>query len=233
MSKGSEGKPEGIFKRAAREAEELAGGEARVEDGLTLYKYPDYDTYRAVQTAGNKAKLKRQFVKESHVVTLSQAIDAAIGPVTFGLCHGTRRGLEQAWFSTHLKGNPRVLGTEISDTATDFPHTIQWDFHEVDPLWIGTMDLVYSNSWDHAHDPETAFAGWISCLRPGGFLMLDHGWNYQPDRVTAMDPFGISEDGLVKMLNRLGQGKGEVTAVIEGGKHKGLPIRTVVFRATA
>jgi ABC-type molybdate transport system ATPase subunit len=61
--------------------------------------------------------------------------------------------------------------------------------------------------------------------------MLDHGWNYQPERVTAMDPFGISEAGLVAMLNRVGAGKGSVVEVIDGGTHKDMPIRTVMFRA--
>lgn len=235
---------DGEMRRLARRLgdanlEQLADSNVAEGKEYRLFRYAgtdgqtDIDLYRRLQTEANKMKIENQWVPEEHIRLLADHITAAAVTVRRGVCHGTRRGNEQLWFRQRLGPQADVFGTEISDTATDFPHTIQWDFHEVDPLWIGTMDLVYSNSWDHAHDPETAFAGWISCLRPGGFLMLDHGWNYQPDRVTAMDPFGISEDGLVKMLNRLGQGKGEVTAVIEGGKHKGLPIRTVVFRATA
>ncbi len=191
---------EGIFKRAAREAAELAGGKARVEDGMTLYEYPDYDTYRAVQTAGNKAKLKRQFVKESHVVTLAHGLDAAIGPVSFGLCHGTRRGLEQAWFTKYLSGNALVIGTEISDTATDFPNTVQWDFHDRNPEWEGKADFVYSNSWDHAFDPARAFAAWVDSLRPGGWLLLDHTRDQSPESANALDPFGVTYERLVAML---------------------------------
>jgi hypothetical protein len=70
----------------------LRKGKARVEDGLTLYEYPDYETYRAVQTAGNKAKLKRQFVKESHVVTLSRAIDAALARSALACATGRAAG---------------------------------------------------------------------------------------------------------------------------------------------
>jgi hypothetical protein len=32
-------------------------------------------------------------------------------------------------------------------TATQFPHTIQWD-PEVKPEWIGKADFIYSNSFD-------------------------------------------------------------------------------------
>lgn len=222
---------EGVFKRAAREAAELAGGKARVEDGMTLYEYPDYDTYRAVQTAGNKAKLKRQFVKESHVVTLSAAIDAAIGPVSFGLCHGTRRGLEQAWFTAHLKGNPKVLGTEISDTATDFPNTVQWDFHDSNPDWLGRADFVYSNSWDHAFDPGRAFAAWMESLRPGGWLLLDHNRNQAPESANALDPFGVTYERLIAMLEAQFDGIARLMPVIDTRKtNPDYKVRTVVLQ---
>jgi SAM-dependent methyltransferase len=222
---------EGVFKRAAREAAELAQGKARVEDGLTLYEYPDYDTYRAVQTAGNKAKLKRQFVKESHVVTLSRAIDAAIGPVTFGLCHGTRRGLEQAWFSSHLAGNPHVLGTEISDTATEFPNTVQWDFHDPNPDWLGRADFVYSNSWDHAFDPARAFAAWMESLRPGGWLLLDHNRNQSPESANALDPFGVTYERLVAMLESQFHGTARLLPVIDTRKtNPDYKVRCVVLQ---
>ena len=190
----------GLYKRAAREAEALAGAVARTEKGLTLYQYPDYETYRAVQIAGNKTKLKRQFVKESHVLTLAKAIDAAIGPVTFGLCHGTRRGLEQAWFTKHLQGHPEVVGTEISDTASQFPNTVQWDFHDRNSEWAGKADFVYSNSWDHAFDPSLAFAAWVESLRPGGLVLLDHTREQTPESANALDPFGVTYERLVAML---------------------------------
>ena len=221
------------------EARRLAEGQVIVgEDDMKLYRYGkegevDLDLYRKVQTEANKMKIKNQFVPEEHVAILSRyMLQAGAKPVS-GICHGTRRGNEQMWFRQYLGPQAEIFGTEISDTATEFPHTIQWDFHEVDPAWVGAMDMVYSNSWDHAHDPERAFTGWISCLKPGGFLMLDHGWNYLPDRVSPMDPFGISEAGLVKMLNRLGAATGEVAEVIDGGAHKQHPIRTVIFRARA
>lgn len=205
-------------------------------EDMKLFRYGtggavDLDLYRKLQTEANKMKIENQWVPEEHIEILAKYMTSAGAKPKKGICHGTRRGNEQMWFRQHLPAGAEVIGTEISDTATDFPHTIQWDFHDVDPAWVGKMGFVYSNSWDHAHDPEKAFAGWISSLTKGGFLMLDHGWNYQPDRVSAMDPFGISEAGLIKMLNRIGGDKGKVVEVIEGGKHRHKKIRTVIYRA--
>lgn len=211
-------------------------GEVFETGDMRLYRYGTGDTadlelYRALQTAANKMKIDSQWVPEAHIALLSRYILDQGAPPVWGICHGTRRGNEQKWFRKHLGPQARVFGTEISDTATEFPFTIQWDFHDVDPEWVGRMDLVYSNSWDHAHDPERAFAGWASCLAPGGFLLLDHGWNYEPGRVSAMDPFGISEAGLCAMLDRVCAAHGRVMGVIDGGKHRSHPIRTIVFRA--
>ena len=163
-------KEPGIFKRAIAAAE-AAGDIRRVErDGVALHEYPDYETYVKVQTDGNKAKLKKQFVKESHVVFLSDYLSTTLGNVSFGLCHGTRAGREQAWFGKHL-GAANIIGTEISDTADQFPNTVQWDFHDDNTDWAGRADFVYSNSWDHAFEPERAFAAWFRQLRPGGLML--------------------------------------------------------------
>lgn len=217
------------------ERAKLAAAVIEETEEMKLFRYGpdgqvDLDLYRRLQTEANKMKIESQWVPEEHIRILAEHVRAKGATVAKGLCHGTRRGNEQQWFRTHLGAGADVIGTEISDTATQFPHTIQWDFHEVDPDWAGAMDLIYSNSWDHSYDPEMAFGRWISCLAPGGFLMLDHNWNYEPNRVDAMDPFGITEAGLVKMLDRIGAGIGHVVEVIDGGKHNGTPIRTVVFR---
>jgi SAM-dependent methyltransferase len=199
--KDGQGKKDGAFKRAVREAEALSGASSIVEDGFVLYQYPDYDTYKAVQTAGNKAKLRRQFVKESHVVQLAAYLDDVFPSIDFGLCHGTRSGAEQAWFSRHLKGAPKVIGTEISDTANQFANTVQWDFHQINPDWSKRCDFVYSNSWDHAFDPVKAFGAWIDALKPGGRLLLDYTKGQSTEASNALDPFGVSYERLCTLLD--------------------------------
>lgn len=180
---------------------------------MTLFQYPDYETYRRVQEEGNKAKLRRQFVRESHIVRLATFLTATLGPVSFGLCHGTRAGREQAWFAKHLSG-ASILGTEISETATQFPNTVQWDFHDVNPDWVGRADFVYSNSWDHAFNPVLAFSSWYGQLRPGGVLLLDHTKGQLPKAANALDPFGASLNKLRSMLAGIeGAGKAELSVL--------------------
>lgn len=193
----------GPYKRAMLEAQEKAG-DAKVEnDGFVLHQYPDRETYREVQIAGNKAKLRMQFVKESHIRILSEYINEQMRQTAFGICHGTRRGAEQAWFRQYLLGNPNIIGTEISDTAHQFPNTVQWDFHEVNPDWSERADFVYSNSWDHACEPEAAFGAWFGSLRQGGRLFLDYTKGQSRDAANALDPFGIDYDALIFLLGKL------------------------------
>ncbi|APG46205.1 class I SAM-dependent methyltransferase [Phaeobacter porticola] len=192
----------GPYKRALKEAEERANATRVEQAGIVTHQYPDYETYREVQVAGNKAKLRMQFVKESHIQALSTYLGGIFDIIDFGLCHGTRRGLEQAWFKTHLPGSPTVVGTEISDTAEEFPDTVQWDFHDENPDWQGTADFVYSNSWDHAFDPEKAFGNWAKSLKPGGVILLDYTKGQSRDAANALDPFGADIEALEDMLSR-------------------------------
>ena len=122
---------------------------------VILYKYLngdgsfDYERYRRVQIEGNHRKLGNIWVAEENIAYLADYLRPK-NP-RFGICHGTRRGKEQEWFRKYLQCE--VIGTEISDTALQFPDTIQWDFHEVKPEWIGAVDFIYSNSFDHSYDP--------------------------------------------------------------------------------
>jgi hypothetical protein len=133
-----------------------------------------------------------------------------VGPVEFGICHGTRRGKEQEWFRKHL--GCEVIGTEISDTAEQFPHTIQWDFHETKPEWVDAVDFIYSNSFDHSYDPEKCLNAWMSCVRRGGICILEHTSGHE--RVTPLDPFGAHISRLPYLILTWGQGTYYVREII-------------------
>lgn len=213
----------------------LGGVRTEERDGLRIVKYEkdgvfDYDTYKEIQTLGNQMKLRGQWVREPHIAELAKFVGETVPNAAFGLCHGTRRGNEQTWFRKHLAG-AEVIGTEISDTATQFPHTIQWDFHETKPEWLGAAGFVYSNAWDHAFDPERAFRGWASCLAPGGALLLDHSPDHTPQGVNEIDSFGASREALIGMLDTVCAEWGAVETVLEPEVHSGLQCPVVVFRA--
>lgn len=148
----------------------------------------DYDKYKKTQTDGNKAKINNVWVIEENIKFLSKYLESNLNKPDFGICHGTRRGLEQFWFSKYL--GCKVIGTEISDTAIDFPNTIQWDFHEVKEEWIGKTDFIYSNSLDHSYDPKKCLNNWMKCLKPGGICIIEHSDYHGIKGVNDLDPFG-------------------------------------------
>lgn len=220
----------GPFKQAVKDATERAEAKRIERDGMVYHEYPDYDRYREVQVAGNKAKIGMQFVKQSHIERLAHYLNERGHEVGFGLCHGTRRGREQKWFRKHLAGRPEILGTEISDTAGAFANTVQWDFHDANPEWMGRADLIYSNSWDHAFDLEKALSVWIDTLSPGGLLFLDHCKGQEPHAANALDPVGAEYDVLKTYIGLTFAGRADICDELDYRDNKQYRARVLVLR---
>ena len=175
----------------------------------------DYEKYRKAQVDGNHTKIDNNWTYKPAIEMLSGYIVAKIGIPKFGICHGTRRGNEQLWFRQFLGMDVEVIGTEISDTAKQFPYTVQHDFHEQRLEWIGKADFVYSNSWDHTYDPNKAFHVWMESLRPGGIMLIEHSMGHLPEYTSEMDPFGVTFRELVEFIDNVGAGKFSVIDKIE------------------
>ena len=180
------------------------------EEIFSLYKYLDengnfdYEKYRESQIIGNKRKLKKTWANENHISFLSEYIKSLIPSPKFGICHGSRRGLEQKWFRENLRC--KVIGTEISDTAKDFPNTIQWDFHETRPEWINNIDFIYSNSFDHTYDPEKCLNTWMSCLHKDGICIIEHTSKHE-GKGSELDPFAASITVMPYLITIWGNGR--------------------------
>lgn len=183
---------------------------------ITLHKYKDYDEYVAVQTTGNKEKIDLTWVVEENIDFLSRYLLEKLKMVEAGICHGTRRGQEQKWFAEKL--NATVFGTEISDTATQFPNTIQWDFHEVKAEWLDKFDFIYSNSFDHSYDPEKCLNAWMSCLRTDGLCIIEHSSLHAPKGVTELDPFGVTLEYFPYLVLSWSKGRYFVCDILDAPK---------------
>ena len=105
-----------------------------------------------------------------------------------GLCHGARNGYEVEYFRKHL--DSEVIGTDISDTAKNFPNMVVWDFHDQNPKWVNSFDFVYSNSLDQALYPEKALKTWANQLNENGRIYIDLTLDHSTRGAGAMDPFG-------------------------------------------
>lgn len=187
------------------------------KDGYELYKYTkdngdfDYDKYKSIQTARNHSKIDH-FREDKHAIRyLASYIKGNISNIDFGLCHGTRTGKEQEWFSEYL--GVKVIGTEISDTAENFANTIKWDFHDAKPEWINNVDFIYSNSLDHSYDPKKCIDTWVKCLKENGLLIIETG--IKNTKATESDPFGIHFSLFPYNVLLWGEGKYAVKACLE------------------
>jgi hypothetical protein len=193
-------------------------GVQQARPGFNLYQYVgrdgqfDYEAYRRIQVEGNKRKIQQTWALEENIHFLCGYLQTHLATLNFGLCHGTRRGCEQSWFAERL--NCRVLGTEISDTAAEFPDTIQWDFHETKPEWIGAVDFIYSNAFDHSYDPEKCLNAWLSCLRPGVLCLLEHTSGHDPAGASPLDPFGADLVQMPYLITTWGKGTYSVREII-------------------
>jgi hypothetical protein len=179
-----------------------------------IHKYSSYEDYKLIQTEANKRKIDRVWVNEENVKHISDYILKSCGNINYGLCHGTRRGYEQAWFSKYL--NCEVIGTEISDTATDFPNTIMWDFHDMKEEWLSNVDFIYSNSFDHSYKPEECLNTWMSCLNKKGICILEHSSNHLPERCSEVDPFIATLEYMPYLIAKWSRGKFGCIDIFEG-----------------
>lgn len=167
---------------------------------MELHKYESYEEYKRIQEEGNIRKINKCSINEDMIKYFSNYILKNIKNLSFGICHGTRRGCEQEFFKKYL--NIEVIGTEISKTATQFPNTIQWDFHAVKKEWINNVDFIFSNSFDHSYDPELALTNWLSCLKKNGLCFIVH--NRNDLKATELDPFGADKYEYVELIRKIG-----------------------------
>lgn len=163
-----------------------------------------YEDYRRTQILHNKRKIDRVFADAPTLAFISEYVKRNSATITGGICHGTRRGFEQAEFSRLL--DCPVVGTELSDTATQFPNTFQWDFHEQKPEWRGAFTFAYSNSLDQAFDPRKALDTWTQQLQPGGFLFIEHTMLHSTAGSSEMDPFGAHPMAMPYLFFEWGRG---------------------------
>lgn len=205
-----------LFKRYlsnAKESNQIKQYQYQKNDGGV-----DYEAYKEIQTRGNKQKIDRVWVQKQEIEFLSKVISRYVLKPKFGICHGTRNGAEQKWFKKYLQ--TKVIGTEISDTASKFPDTIEWDFHLQNPDWINQADFIYSNSLDHSYDPQTALSHWMETLTPNGVCIIEHTSNHEPAKVSALDPFGVEKEYFPYVVLKWAKGKYSVVEMIESNIQK-------------
>lgn len=157
---------------------------------FVLHDYASYEDYRDTQIRHNVRKLDNVWADEATLALMVETLRAELGtgPLT-GLCHGARNGFEQGYLNG--LGEITAIGTDISPTATDFPDSVQWDFHDRRDEWVGAFDFVYSNSLDQSWNPRAALVSWLNQIKSGGCVVIEHTDAHGPRNASRMDPFGV------------------------------------------
>jgi hypothetical protein len=165
-----------------------------------------FEKYRQVQEFHNRRKLRHVWADENTLAVVADYVRTKVGAPVRGLCHGTRNGFEQRVLSEMI-GCP-VLGTDISPTASNFPNSVQWDFHDPNPDWIGQFSFVYTNSLDQAFDPRRALNTWVDQLVPErGLVFIEHTMSHAASGAGEMDPFGAHPMVMPYLFFEWGRGK--------------------------
>ena len=157
-----------------------------------LHEYSSYNEYRDLQILHNKRKIHSVWADEK---TLSRVVNILLNEFSSndkinGICHGSRNGFEQNFLrDSSIKIN--AIGTDISDNATNFPNSFQWDFHDTKKDWTNKMEFIYTNSLDQSWKPKTALKTWLSQLKPNGLLIIEHTELHGTIGTSEMDPFGV------------------------------------------
>ena len=164
-----------------------------------LHDYKSYEEYRDIQIQYNKKKIGNVWADEATLDAVANELSLLTGRKSLkGICHGARNGFEQNYL--RKKFDFDVFGTDISDTATQFENTVQWDFHDVNNDWVGRFDFVYSNSLDQGWNPRAALSAWLNQLNDGGFLVIEHTEAHGPSGASEMDPFGVRPTAMPYVL---------------------------------
>ncbi len=156
-----------------------------------LHEYRSYEQYREVQIYHNIRKIKRVWADAGTLDVMADRLVDMFGTGEIkGICHGSRNGFEQNHLNARSSGF-KVIGTDISPTANDYPDSVEWDFHDENPEWAEAFDFVYSNSLDQSWQPRKALETWFGQIKRNGVLVIEHSDEQSPVAAGEMDPFGV------------------------------------------
>lgn len=180
-----------LLNKVVNNALSIIGYEVRKKhEDFYLYEYSSYEEYRQVQELHNKRKLNDVWADEATLDLVIARVETEFPgkKSLFAICHGTRNGFEQNYISSKL--DAEIIGTDISETACQFPKSVQWDFHDRNDNWVDKCDFIYTNSLDQSWKPHLAVSTWLDQLQEGGLLFIEHTEAHGPQGAGEMDPFG-------------------------------------------
>jgi len=160
---------------------------------IYIHEYKSYEEYASVQKFYNRKKINRVWSDSKTLKIIGERIlrDEYLNKDNLqGICHGSRNGFEVKFLLEYLK-NSKIIGTDISEIATNFPNQIIWDFHNEKFEWLEKFDFIYTNSLDQSWKPFKAMDTWLGQLKNNGLLFIEHSRLHGVEGASQMDPFGV------------------------------------------
>lgn len=183
-----------------------------VDESMRTHEFKTHSDYVDAQidltrrkvSWGKSRKSARKFMSVAVVQRISHHYHIREGFPKFGICHGVRYGDEVELFRGWMQGE--WIGTEICSDLCDGKQIICHDFSIAKDEWLNLVDVIYSNSLDHARDPEETLKVWLACLSPTGRVYIE--WNKYHNKLgrgrNKADCFAASAEEYVKMLGKVG-----------------------------
>ena len=167
---------------------------------MKLHKYENEEEYKKIQSAAAIRKSHCIWVDAEELDKISEVVREKNVNVSQGICHGVRNGFEVEYLRKKLCNN--IFGTEISSLANDCENIIEWDFHHTKDEWINNIDFIYSNSFDHSHDPSACLDTWMSCLSQNGICFIHWSRYHTSEFANELDCFGANIEEYTQMIEK-------------------------------
>ncbi len=182
-----------LFEKIRKKINKIYDKKKKEKLDFYLHQYKNYEEYKKIQIFHNKRKLHKVFVTKKVLnIVIREVKKNNPNKKYFALCHGTRNGFEQNYIASKM--NVSIIGTDISETAKEFPLSLTWDFHKPNKQWVDKCDFIYSNSLDQSYKPKKALTTWLQQLKIGGLLFLEFADDHGPKGAGEMDPFGCKAE---------------------------------------
>lgn len=181
---------------------------------IYLHTYSSYEEYASTQIFHNVRKLDQVWADDKTLQIVAERVEKNMPDHSSsieGICHGSRNGYEVKTLKNlfRLAGNAssaerqisvNIIGTDISQTATQFDDMIQWDFHDANPKFLDKFDFVYTNSLDQSWKPFQALDTWLEQIKDTGLLIIEHTKSHGVEGASEMDPFGVQPEYMPYVL---------------------------------
>ncbi len=158
---------------------------------MKVHEYKNIEEYKEIQLRGHYNSREGVWAQEGDIeyITAYLKENFDVSNFSFGICHGSKIGVENGWFEKHL--GIKMLGTDLGPPK-DPVNNIEWDFHEVKDEWIDAVDVIYSNAFDHSYDPKMCLTQWMKCIKKTGACFLEWTPWHGEANSGPVDPFGAT-----------------------------------------